>query len=91
MMLTRVALSPRLKAAVNKAHIAALKARLRRKKDPRTRNSTTGFAADKEKKSEMCEASVEVRAVVVLEVPQMISGTLRSICGGIDCVGRDVE
>lgn len=65
-MLTRVVLSPRVKAAVKRAHMAALNARLRRKNVPRTRNSTILFEADREKKVAMCEDRVDVRAVVVL-------------------------
>lgn len=65
-MLTRVVLSERVNAAVKSAHMAALNARLSRKKVPRTRNSTTAFVGDSEKRVAMCEESVDVKAVVVL-------------------------
>ena len=65
-MLTRVVLSARVKAVVNSAHMAALNARLRRKKVPRTRNSMILLVGDRERKEAMCEERVDVRAVVVL-------------------------
>jgi len=65
---TRVVLSARVRAAVKSAHIAALKARFRRKKVPRTRNSMTLLVAERERRSAMCEERVDVRAVVVLRV-----------------------
>lgn len=64
-------LSERVNAAVKSAHIAALNARFRRKKVPRTRNSITLFVAERERRTAMCEESVDVRAVVVLRVRVM--------------------
>lgn len=61
-------LSARVSAAVKSAHMAALNARLSRKKVPRTRNSTILFVAESERKSAMCEERVDVSAVVVLGV-----------------------
>jgi hypothetical protein len=66
MMLTLVVLSARVKAAVNSAHMAALKSRFMPKKKPRTATSTNLLSADKERDVAMCEAKEEVRAVVVL-------------------------
>lgn len=63
---TRVVLSARVNAAVKSAHMAALKAKLSRKKVTRTRKSTILFAGDRESRRAMCEERVDVREVVVL-------------------------
>lgn len=66
MMLTLVVESALVKAAVKSAHIAALKSRFMAKKNPRTATSTILLEASKERPVAMCEASDEVKAVVVL-------------------------
>lgn len=65
-MLTLVVLSPRVKAAVKRAHMAALKRRFMPKKKPRTATSTNLLSGERESKVAMCAAREEVRAVVVL-------------------------
>ena len=66
MMLTRVVLEARVRAAVKRVHMARLKSRLRPKKAARMANSTTLFEGERERRREMdCDQEV-VRAVVVL-------------------------
>ena len=66
MMLTLVVLSALVRAAVKSAHMAALKRRFMPKKKPLTATSTNLLSADSERRVAMCEARVDVRAVVVL-------------------------
>jgi len=78
MMLTRVVLSARVKAVVNSVHIAALNARLRRKKVPRTRKSTILLVGDRESRKAMWAERFDVRAVVVLPQGSEMSETPRT-------------
>ncbi len=71
MILTLVVLSAFVRAAVKSAHMRALKRRFMPKKKPLTATSTNLLSADKEMTVAMCEARLEVRAVVVLSHNQL--------------------
>jgi len=65
MIETRVVEEPRVRAVVKSAHISALKARLRPKKDARIRNSTTLLVLLSPKAVEIALAQLVVSSVVV--------------------------